>query len=117
MGFKAPVIIYVENSTLKTVFLMHSQTPLYPLIVGLSLKLNLYPYISFFINTVCASLFSYYSYQTLKIFLNKHFLITILTILLMLNPALIYLQFLSGWENNVFNFDNNILLLLLQYLL
>jgi len=97
-GFQGMCKYIWEKNPISSVFYQHSQTPLYPLLVGLALKLKLYPILLFLINTILSS-FNIILINRISLSLNLSILIRIFLILLYLfNPINIYLQFLSGWE-------------------
>jgi hypothetical protein len=100
MGFQGLCNDLWAKETFKTVFFSHHQAPAYLLIVGFTLKLGpiLSPVFLFLINNLAASLFYYFSYELLNFFFKRKIFIIFFISFLVLNPTMIYLQFLQGWE-------------------
>jgi hypothetical protein len=99
-GFQGLCTDLWAKQTFKSVFFSHHQPPAYLFIVGFTIKFG--PILSsvflFLINNLAASMFYYFSYELLKFFFKKKILILLFTSFLILNPTMIYLQFLQGWE-------------------
>ena len=87
-----------KSKLIETIFYSHSQAPLIPFIIGVLLKLNLYPNGFFILNTIAATFILILELKLIKLFIKERVVYLLFFAILLLNPSHIWLQFILGWE-------------------
>ena len=110
-GFQGMCQYIWENNPLKAVWFQHNQLPLFPFIVGVAMKFNIYPVSIFILNTIFSTLNLILVLEILKKLSKNKLINYVIFFIFLLNPINIYFQFLLGWE---MMFSTLILLLILK---